>query len=262
MNYNQTCEDCNNIHDLDLKYYCPYHNKCFIEEHKLCRDCYECMIYKDGNNYKNTCFDCINKKSKKEEFVIVNIECKYCNKEHDSNKNQYCFIENECFIYKHTYCEIDGQCRSELDIHCLECNKCHNSIQTEYCFGCNYCYDYKHKLCQKCYKCLSISGKKNTDKIICDDCEYNIKDNNAIYDSILSNKNNDTKFIKEYIIKSAIYDSILSKSNKNIKKCDKCNDYGKCRKCNYYYLCNLCNNIHKSTRKYKYCNINKHCLKE
>ena len=88
----------------------------------------------------------------------------------DNSNLIYCELENKYDTYQHKYCEIDGACMSEFDIHCMECNRCHHFTQDHYCLGCNYCFDHIHKLCEYCNKCLSISGIKNTDITICNNC--------------------------------------------------------------------------------------------
>lgn len=288
------CEDCTKIHDIDNIHYCPYHNECFKFEHKLCERCYECLIFKDGYTDKyldsrkayKTCSECL---SKQENFEIINYPCKLCEKEHNKDKKYYCPIENECFIYKHDYCSIDERCKSELDFHCLECNKCHNIVQTIYCLGCNYCFDYKHKLCTNCNKCISISGKKNTNKTICEQCEYNIN-------TIISNNINKTsirpdikkiKCERTNIVSLEQIDKQLNKKNKYCVKCNKyheidkkyiyCNDCNECYdniecikhtkfkycmkcdkyheiyKCDKYYYCMKCDKYHEIDKIYKHC---------
>lgn len=270
-NYTTICEDCNKIHDINLIHYCPYHNECFKNEHKICNKCSDCLIFKDGYTDKyidleirkkyNTCSECLNKIKECNEFILINFHCNNCNKDHDKDKIYYCPIENECFIYKHEYCLIDEKCKSELDIHCLECNKCHNITQTIYCFGCNYCFDYKHKLCTNCNKCISISGKKNTNKTICEGCEYEynrlkinelkeihctsdncniLHDKNSIYNKCLYCN-------KCYLYPNKCYknhnqiNDIITMQIKDNYKCTNCNLIHKKLKINQYYTyCNQC----------------------
>lgn len=156
------CEDCNKFHESNM-IYCPYHNKCYFYEHKICNKCDICIALNNGHEFdtnERICNLCdVTKKIELVEII-------------DNSKLLYCELENKYDTYKHKYCEIDGTCMSEFDIHCMECNRCHHFTQEHYCLGCNYCFDHIHKLCEHCNKCLSISGIKNTKISKCTNCNH------------------------------------------------------------------------------------------
>lgn len=228
------CVSCNQKHNVDLIYYCSYHNECFNFKHNLCIKCGFCLILKNEDNNNKICLNCsddvieIDNNNTYNLKVIIN-KCQICNTEHNIAKKQYCPIEKKCF--------------EETDVHCKDCNKCHNIHINEYCKDCNKCYDYEHITCLICESCIE---NENNDNDICNSCL--------------------TKTIIDGTFYTCTNCYILHLTKDKFNYCKDCNIcYKHPKKCTInhdkiQFLCSSCKQIHNTFAKY--CLECKKCYKD